>query len=994
MFQSPDPGRFSVRVGLEGLPKDLSSSEVARHFHLEGAVREAVVSVREPGARMALAVQAGAVRTIGRLLADPGRVPLLVIEYLAEDLGMKPIQPEPPARAMTRWDQERRLCEALRVRRYEPGKDRELLVQRLATVAKEALGEDGLLAEAELCLRREGILLPALRNLRRLVRDCRRRAIEAALLTAGEGLDKNSKLRLHRLLEPDSKTEVSDLVWLSQPPGDPKTDNLEDLVARKKRIEDLGLDLQRPLGVGEAMREYLVQRAQAYSPWALERLPAETKYGLLVLRVREQYRRILDWITFMHGTILHGVRRKAKNAILKKAGTLTHNLPELMTLLGDVCEIVLEHARTPALIGPELLRRFGLDAFQDTLDRARSFTARGAETSWDYLYRRHGTVKAVTDLFLEGVELVSTHGEDPVLGAVEFYQEHVRRRRAELPPEAPLDFVPTSWRDRVVDEKGVVQRKAWQLCLAEQVTEKIRNGQLAIPGSASFEELGRYVVPAETWARERDRRVESLGIDADPVRHLGKLKDELDEGARRAMLETQREEGVRIVHGRLVVTPLEEEKVPEKEERACQEVRAGVRTRRIEELLLEVDERTHFLDSFTHLGSGRVIPRGDWEARTALLSAILAKGFNHGLATLARSIEGMTRWKIETAAEQYLRQETIQAATARLVDFQRSIPISQAWGDGRTGSADGRRSKVLGESLYAGYNPRYFPGYKRGIVTLTHVADVQTPFYTQVIPISVREAGYVLDGLLGHGSGLRIEQLYVDSHGVTEPVAAVCHLLGIRLAPRIANLRDKRLWLSEGMKRSNYGALGRVFSGTVRRGLIAEHWEEMLRMASSIREGHVKPSVLIRKIASLPRSAPLFKAWQDLGRLVITHWVLDYVSDPKLRRTVLVGLNKGEEVHAIGKTFFHGTDGGFRTGDHLAQLHATSCLNLLIASVSVANTLELDRVWREKGGAEKIPLRTLRHLSPLSSESVIYLGKYWFPKEAEGPAFPAAQETA
>ena len=49
--------------------------------------------------------------------------------------------------------------------------------------------------------------------------------------------------------------------------------------------------------------------------------------------------------------------------------------------------------------------------------------------------------------------------------------------------------------------------------------------------------------------------------------------------------------------------------------------------------------------------------------------------------------------------------------------------------------------------------------------------------------------------------GLRIEQLYVDSHGVTEPVAAVCHLLGIRLAPRIANLRDKRLWLSEGMKR-------------------------------------------------------------------------------------------------------------------------------------------------------------------------------------------------
>lgn len=81
------------------------------------------------------------------------------------------------------------------------------------------------------------------------------------------------------------------------------------------------------------------------------------------------------------------------------------------------------------------------------------------------------------------------------------------------------------------------------------------------------------------------------------------------------------------------------------------------RTRRIEDILLELDRRTGYLDSFTHLGSGRAIPRDDWEERTALFSAILAKGFNHGMATLANSIEGMTSWKIERAAEQYLRED-------------------------------------------------------------------------------------------------------------------------------------------------------------------------------------------------------------------------------------------------------------------------------------------------------------------------------------------------
>jgi TnpA family transposase len=573
--------------------------------------------------------------------------------------------------------------------------------------------------------------------------------------------------------------------------------------------------------------------------------------------------------------------------------------------------------------------------------------------------------------------------EDPVLDAVEYYQDHVRRRRAELSPDAPLDFVPPSWRDRVVDDKGVIQRKAWQLCLADQVTDRIKSGQLAVPGSASFEELGHYVLPAETWSKNRERLVGTLPIERDPERHFEKLTRDLGKGAQNALQAINEKTGVRIAKGRIVVTPLEEEKVPERDKRACQEIRSGVRTRRIEEVLLAVDEATHFLDSFTHLGSGRMIPRGDSEARIALLSALLAKGFNHGLATLARSIEGMSRWKIETAAEQYIRQETLQAATARLVDVQRSIPFAEAWGLGKSASADGRRSQVSGESLYAGYNPRYFPGYRRGIVTLTHVADIYTPFYTQVIPITVREAGYVLDGLLGHGSGLRIEDLWVDSHGFTNVAMALCHLLGFRLAPRIANLRDKRLWMAEGMKRTDYGPLDQVFAGTVHPGHIRDHWDEMLRMAVTIKEGHVKPSVLIRKLASLPRSATLFKAWEDLGRLVTTRWVLDYVGDPKLRRTAIVELNKGEQKHGLAKKFFHGTDGGFRMGDHLAQLHATSCLNLLIACVAVGNTLEFERVWMEKGGQASLPLRSLRHLSPLSSEDVIYLGKYWFPTDTQ-----------
>lgn len=256
---------------------------------------------------------------------------------------------------------------------------------------------------------------------------------------------------------------------------------------------------------------------------------------------------------------------------------------------------------------------------------------------------------------------------------------------------------------------------------------------------------------------------------------------------------------------------------------------------------------------------------------------------------------------------------------------------------------------------------------------------------TQVVPVTVREAGYVLDGLLGHGTSLRIEQHFVDTHGFTEVAMAFCHLLGIRLAPRIKDLGKQRLWLPKGLPRSGFGKLGPVFAGTIDTERLHERWDDLLRMAASLREGTVKPSVLVRKVASLPRENPLFQAAQDLGRLVKTLFLLDYIRDRILRRRVLGGLNLGEERNALARRFFHGTDGGFRTGDHLAQLYAASCMNLLIAVVAVSNTLEYQRVWATLGGAGRVPVAQLRHLSPLSTEGLVYLGKYEFPRELERP---------
>src|SRR3546814_7901593 len=63
-----------------------------------------------------------------------------------------------------------------------------------------------------------------------------------------------------------------------------------------------------------------------------------------------------------------------------------------------------------------------------------------------------------------------------------------------------------------------------------------------------------------------------------------------------------------------------------------------------------------------------------------------------------------------------------------------------------------------------------------------------------VIPATVSEAPYILDGLLMNDAGRRVRQHFADTGGFTDHVFAACALLGYRFAPRIRDLPQKRLY--------------------------------------------------------------------------------------------------------------------------------------------------------------------------------------------------------
>ena len=129
----------------------------------------------------------------------------------------------------------------------------------------------------------------------------------------------------------------------------------------------------------------------------------------------------------------------------------------------------------------------------------------------------------------------------------------------------------------------------------------------------------------------------------------------------------------------------------------------------------------------------------------------------------------------------------------------------------------------------------------------------------------MRDATYVLDGLLHHESDLRIEEHYTDTAGFTDHLFGVMPLLSYRFAPRIRDLSDTKVYLPPDSP--TYVALQPLADGTLNVRHILAHREKILRLATSIKQRVVTASLMLRKLGSYPHQNGLAVALRELGRL-------------------------------------------------------------------------------------------------------------------------------
>lgn len=157
-----------------------------------------------------------------------------------------------------------------------------------------------------------------------------------------------------------------------------------------------------------------------------------------------------------------------------------------------------------------------------------------------------------------------------------------------------------------------------------------------------------------------------------------------------------------------------------------------------------------------------------------------------------------------------------------------------------------------------------------------------------------------------------------------------------------------------------------------------------LKLATSIKQGTVTASLMLRKLGSYPRQNGLAVALRELGRIERTLFILDWLQSVELRRRVHAGLNKGEARNALARAVFFYRLGEIRDRSFEQQRYRASGLNLVTAAIVLWNTVYLERATSAlRGNGTALDDTLLQYLSPLGWEHINLTGDYLWRSSAK-----------
>ena len=828
-------------------------------------------------------------------------------------------------------------------------------------------------------LRSEQIVRPGIDRVQRAVAGARGRAEIELYLRCRPFLNEATTAALDALVKSDAEQDVAPLVWISTGATSAVPDAIKLEATKLTFLNSIVLDRALVEVIPAERRRHLAQLARRSTPAAIRRMSETRRYPMLVSWLATAHALVIDELIQQFDLALAATDHRVRHLIDRQRADLAAADVARLGLLDEILAIVLDNELVPRAVG-EQLRRLGIDrlaaAVRPPEDRPPADRGQLA-----LLAARYNHLRSFAPAVLAAVEFETSITASDTLAATQLLQELNRDGRRRLPDDAPDSFVPDRWRVYLEHARATGdetrRRHYWELATLYRLRDALRSGEISVKGSRRYANTSTYLIDPDQWPVVRDEvlaltdrpatfAVRLAALDLELEHHLGRLHRLLasDDGLIRLTAD-----------GQLKLSPLPAEPIDPAIVATRDQLTARIPRVPITDLLIETDLATRFTAALTH-AAGSPPRSSEIEHRRNVYAAILAQACNLGIDRMA-DLVGISADTLAWTTRWYLREDTLRAANAAIVNSHHQHRLAAIWGGGTLSSSDGLRLPMRGQSLTARRLSRYF--VDEGVTQYTHVSDQHTTYGTQIIVTTDRDATYTLDEILGNITELAIEEHTTDSHGQTLLTFGLYDLVGLRLSPRIARLTEQRLWRTHPANRYQQWYRAAPFlAHRANTDLIHEHWDDLLRIGGSLKQGHVSAALLVARLQAGARQHPLARALIEYGKLLRTVHTLRWYTDTDHRRRMHRQLNRGEALHDLRRFIAFAHAGQVRHRHHDDQTTQAHCHTLVVNACVHWTTTYLQRAIdaHQTTTGEPVPDEVITHTSPARYEHINPYGTY------------------
>jgi hypothetical protein len=628
------PGTFftaAERARLACFPEAVSPPDLMSYFALSEHDHAFLEPYRTDSTRLGVALQLCAMRYLGFCPGQISAAPHDVITYLAAQLHV------PSAsiggygnRAKTRQDHMQDVLSYLGFRRFQPddqGALQDWLLERALEHDKPTL----LLQMACEHLQQQQLMRPGVTILERLVVSARLQAHHESLNRRQPLLSQTVMDCLESLLAPEPDSGRTTLYTLRQHATTNTPAALVKALDKLSLLRQWDIDQWDLTRLNPNRQKFLARLGRKSTAQALRRMGPERRYPILVAFLKETMIDLTDEIIDVFDVCLATRHKKARSALEEYQVDVAKTTSAHRMLLHEMGQLVLDEAIDDAKLRQSIYLSIPPEKLRAAITEAKTLSTPNGY--YDFLDDHYSDIRQFAPQFLAALSFTSHAQDDPLLEAIETLRQLNTANQRKLPEDISMDFVPDRWR-RFVQNHGEPSRRAYELCALSTLRDALRAGDIYVPTSRRYADPETYLIPKARWPGLRAEVCEEFPLDPTGSERLSQRVQELKTLLPRLDRTLNRDEGIRIEDGQLIVPDDAGEDLPQSAKALEEQISRRLPHVELPDVLVEVDRWTNFSQRLTHAGSG--YPRTD-DLLLHFYATLLAQGTNMGLTEMAHS---------------------------------------------------------------------------------------------------------------------------------------------------------------------------------------------------------------------------------------------------------------------------------------------------------------------------------------------------------------------